>query len=344
MNTNFDVALEYGMPAAVETEKLVLGAALGQSATNMLATLEVDDFFLEKHRQIYAAIAALETVGGGIDRVTVATELKRRGQLESVSGIGYLVSLDEGLPTLVNLDRYIEIVKDKAILRRAILAHQQAINECLIAADPTAEILERAQSAISLLAAKGARTLTFRSPREVLERAGGLSAIVNPDKSSCVPTPWGGLNQMLAGGGFLPGQMIIIGARPSMGKTALACQIADFAAKNGTPTAFFTLEMSESSILLRMAAARARVNTLKVTQRRATDGEMNAMRRAFSELLEEGDGRLWIDDTTGCTVPAMRAALRRLCGRQSIGLVLVDYLQLVEVSGGGGPKPLRAGK
>jgi replicative DNA helicase len=141
---------------------------------------------------------------------------------------------------------------------------------------------------------------------------------------------------MLMGGGFMPGQMNVIGARPSMGKTAMACQIADFAATAGVGVAFFTLEMPDQSILLRMAAARAQVDSLKVTQRRATEVERQALGQAFADLTDPQSCRLWIDDTTGCTVPAMRRALRKLTMQHNIGLVVIDYLQLVETCGGSG--------
>jgi len=134
----------------------------------------------------------------------------------------------------------------------------------------------------------------------------------------------------------MAGQMIVIGARPSIGKTALASQISDCAATAGVGVAFFTLEMPDHTILLRIVAARAQVDTLKVTQRRATPGEVHAVTKAFGRLIEDGHERLWIDDTTGCTLPAMRSALRRLTALHPIGLVLIDYLQLVEISGGHG--------
>jgi replicative DNA helicase len=139
---------------------------------------------------------------------------------------------------------------------------------------------------------------------------------------------------MLVGGGFTPGQMITIGAGPSMGKTALACQIADHAATHGAGVAVFTLEMPDQAILFRMAAARAQVDGLKVSQGRASQYEIGQLSEAFADLADEESCRLWIDDTTGCTVPAMRAALRRLAARHPIGLVVIDYLQLVEATGG----------
>jgi replicative DNA helicase len=334
MNATNDVLLEKGLPADVGTEKLILGAMLnGQSPSNVIGVMQISDFSLEKHRRIFGAMTDLEATGFAIDRVTVANELLRREQLESVDGLTYLSSLDEAMPSVINLDAYVSIVRDKAVLRHAVLAMQAAINECLMAADPTHEILERAERAVVALGTETC-SASFRPLKEVLDRAGGLSAILNPDKS-CVKTPWPLLNRTLMGGGFMPGQMIVIGARPSMGKTAMACQIADLAATAGVGVAFFTLEMPDQAILLRMAAARAQVDSLKVTQRRASDAERQALARAFDDLTDPESCRLWIDDTTGCTVPAMRRALRMLAVRHDIGLVVIDYLQLVETCSGG---------
>jgi replicative DNA helicase len=329
-----DLAFEKGLPSAPEAERYILAAAmLGQPLGNITAVLEPADFSLEKHRRIFAAMIQLEAEGMRVDRITLAYELENRGQLQSVDGLSYLVSLDEGMPQIVNLDGYVSIVRDKAVLRRAIFAHQKAITECLAAADPTPEILARAEASIAALSVQ-TRQASFRTPSEVLERAGGIEAFLYPDKGRGVETPWSLLNRMLVGGGFLPGQMNVIGARPSMGKTALACQIADHAATHGTGVAFFTLEMPEDAILLRMACARAQVDSLRVTQGRAAKFELDALSEAFADLTDESTCKLWIDDTTGCTVPAMRAALRRLTARHSIGLVVIDYLQLVETSGG----------
>jgi replicative DNA helicase len=169
---------------------------------------------------------------------------------------------------------------------------------------------------------------------EVITRAGGITAFVSTDGRRGIETPWSMLNRMLVGRGFMAGQMVVIGARPSMGKTALACQIADKAAANGTGVAFFTLEMPDQAILLRMAAARAQVDALKVSQGHASKFDIQQLSEAFSDLADPEGCKLWIDDSTGCTVPAMRAALRRLSAKHPIGMVVIDYLQLVETSGG----------
>src|ERR1043166_1815080 len=330
-----NLLFQKGLPAAPEAEKFVLATALtGRQIENLTVALRATDFMLEKHRRIFAAIVQLESAGSPVDRVTVAQELQRRGQLESVDGMSYLVSIDEGMPEIVNLDAYVSMVRDKSILRQAIIACRAGIEECLSAADPTPEILERAERTIAALATE-TRSVSFRTPMDVINRAGGITAFLYPDDRRGVETPWSLLNRMLVGRGFLPGQMIVIGARPSMGKTALACQIADFAATRGT-VAFFTLEMPDQQILFRIAGARAEVDLLKVTQGRATDYEIQKLSEVFVDLTDEENFRLRIDDTTGCTVPAMRSALRRLNARHSVGLVIVDYLQLLETSGGAG--------
>jgi len=329
-----DLVFETGLRAAPEAEKFVLGSVLvGHPVENITGVLRATDFLLEKHRRIFAAIVHIEASGSKVDRVTLAHEINRRGQLESVDGLSYLASLDEGMPLLANIDAYVSIVRDKALLRQAIAAHQAGIEECLAAADPTPDILDRAERSIAALSTE-TRSASFRTPMEVITRAGGITAFVSGENRRGIETPWALLNRMLVGRGFMPGQMVVIGARPSMGKTALACQIADKAAANGTGTAFFTLEMPDQAILLRMATARAQVDALKVSQGHASKFDVQQLSEAFADLADTDGCKLWIDDTTGCTVPAMRAALRRLSAKHPIGLVVIDYLQLVETSGG----------
>jgi replicative DNA helicase len=177
-----DLPLEYGMPAAVDVEKVLLGALLNaQPIANVANVLRAHDFFLERHRRIFAVMLHLESAGKPINRVTVLTELRSRKQLEA-DGISYLASLDESMPEIVTLDAFVSIVHDKSILRQAILAHQKAIDECLLAIDPTPAILERAERSISALATE-THSVSFRAPAEVLAAAGGMSAIVNGSRA-----------------------------------------------------------------------------------------------------------------------------------------------------------------
>lgn len=331
-----DLAFEKGLPCALEAERYVLASALqGRGIENLIGALLPEDFSLEKHRRIFTAIADLVAHGTAVDRVMVAHELRKRGQLESVDGLTYLVSLDEGMPEIVNLDTYVSLIREKSTLRKAIFTHQQAIEECLLASDPTPEILERAERTLAGLADRS-RQSSFRTPLDVINSAGGVQEMIYPKRGG-LATPWATLNRMLVGRGFMPGQMIVIGARPSMGKTALACQIAEHAAAGRTGVAFFTLEMSAESILMRMASAKAQVDGLKVTQGFANEYERKQLSEAFADLAAEHENcPLWIDDTTGCTIPAMRSALRKLTARHSIGLVVIDYLQLIETTASDG--------
>jgi replicative DNA helicase len=242
MNYN-DLAFEKGLPAARDAERYVLGSVMtGHPLGNIASVLDPGDFSLEKHRRIFAAMVQLEQEGMSVNRVTVAYELENRGQLESVDGLTYLASLDADMPEIVNLDDYVSIIRDKATLRRAVVVQQKSIQECLAATDSTPDILARAEAALAALSTE-TTTVSFRRPLEVIERAGGIHTLIHPDHTRGIPTPWPMLNRFLTGGGFAPGQMIVIGARPSIGKTALACQIADHAASRGVGVAFFTLEM-----------------------------------------------------------------------------------------------------
>lgn len=325
-----DLIFTRGLPSNTEAERFVLGMAmLGTPLDRLEAALASDDFSLEKHRRIYSAMQAVEAQGEPVDRVTVANELIKRGQLESVDGITYLVSLDEGMPEISNIDAYVNIIRDKAVMRKLIFAAQALIEKSLGGEQAPGELLEQAERAIAVLEAS-ARSVSFRMPMEIVTRGGGIDAFVSPVKGRGIKTPWDRLNQTLASGGFTGGQMIVVGARPGQGKTAAACQIADHAATNGVGVAMFTLEMPDESILRRMAAARAQVDAMKVTQGWASEMDRHQLLEAYADITDPEATRMWIDDSTGITVPAMRGALRRLVARHSIGLVIIDYLQLVE--------------
>jgi replicative DNA helicase len=333
--TENELLFEKGLPANPDAERFVLGSILLNDSVylDVVGVLDARDFSLEKHRRIFARMKDLFDRGDRIDRVTLANELNKQGQLQSVDGLSYLVSLDEGLPALSNLDGYIRIVREKSRLRHGILAAQRFINECLQGSDPTQVILGRAERVISDLNAED-DLVTLRTPMEVVTRAGGITAILEPRIRTGVESPFDGLNTFLVARGLTPGQMVTIGARPGKGKSALACQFADHAATNGVGTVLFTLEMADIEITNRMASRRSGVNYMKIRQGWATSDDVKRFGAAYADLTDEETCKLWIDDTTGCTVTAMRSALRRHMARHSVGLVAIDYLQLLETTGG----------
>src|SRR5579863_9583603 len=179
-----DIALERGLPANLDAERFVLGAILMDDALyiQVAGSLESEDFSLEKHRRIYLRMAELYNRGERIDRVTVANELMKQNQLESVDGVSYLVSLDEGLPALANLDSYVRIVKDKAVLRRIIFTSQKLIDRCIIGEEEPDQILASAEETLLKLGETRAKDALV-NPKQILDQfEGGLNVFLDPSK------------------------------------------------------------------------------------------------------------------------------------------------------------------
>src|SRR6266481_1061277 len=334
MAARVDIALEKGLPVNLDAERYVLGAILMDDALyiQVAGSLESDDFSLEKHRRIFLRMGELYERSERIDRVTVANELMKQGQLESVDGITYLVSLDEGLPALANLDSYVRIVKDKAILRRIIFTSQKLIDRCLMGEDEPDEILASAEE--GLLRLGDSRTQdTLVNPHQILEAfEGGINTFLDPSKRiKGLGTGLLKLDEMT--GGLHAGELIILAARPSMGKTALALNIAHHVASKLQETvAVFSLEMSQESLLTRMLCASARVDSQKFRSGYLNSEERQRLQVAASQLVRSP---LFIDDTAGANLMDMHAKLRRLQAerKQDLGLVVVDYLQLMSGRG-----------
>lgn len=316
------------LPANVDAERLILGSVLvtGTLFGQISAALTSDDFSLEKHKRIFSRMAELAERGEPIDRVTVASELMRHSQLESVDGLSYLISLDEGLPELANLDAYLRIVQDKAVLRRCVFACQATMDEAMARGGESAAVVGR----IRKLADSLRECIASGDLPNVAEAAesAGVTEILGEGHSVLVRTPWRGLNQII--GGFERGQMIVIGARPSMGKTVMACQIAVHAAQQGKQACIFSLEMSNVALIQRFIASAAEIPLYSVR-----GGSMEPMERmraatALSGLCELE--QLALADKA-YTIPAMRAALARLQRKRKPDVVVIDYLQLLDPVG-----------
>src|SRR5271165_1276818 len=221
-----DIALERGLPANLDAERFVLGSILVDDTAyiSVAGTIEPDDFSLEKHRRIFLRMSELYDRGERIDRITLANELMKQNQLESVDGITYLVSLDEGLPTLANLESYVGIVKDKAILRRIIFTSRNLIDRCIIGEEEPDQILASAEESLLKLGDTRADDALV-NPKQILDEfEGGINAFLDPSKRiKGLSTGFLKLDEMT--GGLHEGELIILAARPSMGKTALALNI-----------------------------------------------------------------------------------------------------------------------
>src|SRR5579864_6718074 len=329
-----DIALEKGLPANLDAERFVLGAILMDDALyiQVAGTLEAEDFSLEKHRRIFLRMGELYNRGERIDRVTVANELLKQNQLESVDGLSYLVSLDEGLPALSNLDSYVRIVKDKATLRRIIFTSQKLIDRCIIGEEEPDEILASAEESLLKLGDKRAQDALL-SPQRILDNfEGGINAFLDPSKRiKGLSTGFLKLDEMT--GGLHQGELVILAARPSVGKTALALNMAQHVAMHPNEkqtVAVFSLEMSRESLLTRMICAGARVDQQKFRAGYLNQDERRRLARTAGELVQ---APLYIDDTSGSNLMDIHAKLRRLKNEHGLSLVVVDYLQLMSGRG-----------
>jgi replicative DNA helicase len=329
-----DVVFQKGLPSNPDAERFILGAILLDDAAfvQVAASLETADFSLESHRRIFERMGEISARSEKIDRLTVANELMRHSQLEAVGGLSYIVSLDDGLPRLFNLDAYIRIVKDKSTLRRIISTSQGLIDRCLLGEEDPESLLGSAEESLLRLGDSRAGT-ALRNPEQLLEDyEGGINTFLDPSKRiRGIGTGFVKFDEMT--GGLHEGELIILAARPSMGKTALALNIGQHVAtspRNPQTVAVFSLEMSWESLLQRMICAAARVDQQKFRAGYLNQDERRRLQVAASTLAR---APFFIDDAAGANLMDIHSKLRRLKSEQGLGLVIIDYLQLMSGRG-----------
>ena len=329
-----DAAFEKGLPANLEAERLVLGSILLDDTVFLEAgsSLNADDFSIEKHRRIFSRMQDLHQRGDRIDRVTLANELVRQNQLESVDGLAYLVSLDDGLPRLPDINAYIKIVKDKAQLRRLIFIAEKVRDRAFIGQDTADEIAAGAEEALLQLGEANERDALVR-PGEIIETfPGGLNAFLDPTRrKQGISTGFVKLDEMT--GGLRGGELFILAARPAMGKTALALNIAQHVAchpKDPRTVAVFSLEMSKESLLTRLVCSVGRVNQQKFRSGFLAGDERRQLQGALGQIM---DAPLFLDDTAAANLMDIHSKLRKLKQQYGLGLVVIDYLQLMSSRG-----------
>ena len=338
MATIPDLSLEAGLPANIDAEKTILGAILLDNAAHAEAAevLKPDDFSLDSHRRIYLRMSELTDTGRAVDIVTLANELARYKEVESVGGVAYLASLTEGLPRRPVIEDYIRIVKDKSLLRRLMGICSAAIARAADQSEDAIGVLDSTES--QLLEVSESGLTQGLQPLDLIVRD-SFGTIDNLYKQGREVT---GLETDLKEfdrltSGLQKGELIIIAARPSMGKTALAINIAQNAAINHQAiVAIFSLEMSRESLLRRMLASQAWVDQRKLQQGFLGREDQSKLQDALSQLV---DSRIFIDDSAGISLAEMRAKARRL--RQNAGgldLVVVDYLQLMSAAQASGSR------
>jgi replicative DNA helicase len=321
------------LPANVEAERSILGAILLDNlAYNQAAEhLKPDDFSLDSHRRIYTRMMDLAESSRAIDLITLVEELDRRKELEAIGDAGYLSGLLDGVPDRPSIEHYIKIVRDKALLRGLIHAANAAIARASEQSDPAEEILNDAEAAIFAISEKRIGRGFMGVQEIVKESFGSVDALLQRGRRiTGLATHYADLDEMTSG--FQPSDLIIIAARPSMGKTALAMNIAENAAIEDNKTVgMFSLEMSREALLLRLLCSKAKVDSHRMRTGSLWREDMDKVVHAMEQLAH---APIFIDDTPGIALSEMRAKAKRLQQSQgALDLLIVDYLQLM--SGGG---------
>jgi replicative DNA helicase len=325
-------SLERPLPQNLEAERSILGAILlDNNALN--ATIELlkpEDFFHDHHRRIYQQMITLGETQQAIDLVTLTDQLQRAGELESSGGPAYVAQLMDGVPHVTNVEHYARIVKEKAMLRGLIHATHAIQQQALEAEEDADAILDRAESSIFQLAEERTRTGLVTLHDVVTESSERISHIYEGGhRITGLSTGYDLLDNLTSG--FQGSELLILAARPSMGKTAFALNIAENVAVRANKTvAIFSLEMSKESLLLRLLSADAKIDSHKFRTGHLNQEDKAKIPRSLSHLSQ---APLWIDDAGSATVVEMGAKLRRLKRDKGLSLVIVDYLQLVSGRG-----------
>jgi replicative DNA helicase len=327
-----DITLEKNLPHNVDAERSILGSVLleNRALNQAQEILREGDFYRDGHRRIFRAMEALREGSGVIDLITLKNELDRAGDLESVGGPGYIASLVDGVPKSANVEHYARIVKEKALMRALIEASHRIQTLCFEGELPVQDVLDEAQKQIFSLA-EGHLTNGFVPVKEL---AGPTLEYIDKlhDRQELVTglaTGFERFDELTSG--LQPTDLIVLAARPSMGKTALALNMAqNVATRLGRTVGVFSLEMSKEQLFLRMLCAQARVDAHHLRTGRLGKDEWARLTMAFAELTE---ARIFVDDTPGMSIFEMRAKARRLKSERGLDLVIVDYLQLMRGRG-----------
>ena len=315
-------------PQSLEAEASVLGGILleNEALNRVLEVIREGDFYRESHRTIFSALLELYERSEPADLITLSEVLKKREELEAIGGIEYLNSLVNSVPTAANITYYAKIVKEKSILRKLINRATEIISQGYADSGDVDEFLDRAERSIFEISEDRVRPSFYpikdiiKSSFKTIEKLYEKRQLITG-----VPTGFKKLDELTSG--LQPSDLIIVAGRPSMGKTAFALNIAQHAAiQGGTPSAIFSLEMAKEQLALRMLCSEAKVDAHRLRGGFLGEADWPKLTRAAGNLSE---APIFIDDTPGLTALEMRAKSRRLKAEKKLGLVIVDYLQLM---------------
>lgn len=325
-----DEGIHRQAPQNLEAEASLLGAILidADALVKIADSIGGDDFFDPRHKHIYNAVTTLYEKRSPIDVLTLADELKNNGLLDMVGGPSYLTELTNFVPTAAHVEQYAEIVAQKALRRRLIKASQQMTSLGFDESKALRELIEEAESSLFEVSQQHVKQ-SIVSLEAILAESFDRLDDLHKDKNKLrgVPTGFKDMDNILAG--LQRSDLFILAARPSMGKTAFALNLAHNVAVNGHAVLVFSLEMSKEQLVDRLLAMESGVDAWALRTGNLTDSDFEKIGQAMGTLSE---AKMFIDDTPGITVSDLRTKARREAHRQPLGLIIVDYLQLM--SGG----------
>ncbi|GAB6099635.1 replicative DNA helicase [Halanaerocella petrolearia] len=319
-------------PHSLDAEKSTLGSMLldSDAIAKSVELLTSDDFYWQSHATIFRVISRLFDKGEPVDLVTVNQQLREEEKLEDIGGASYITSLIDSVPTAANIEHYAKIVEEKATLRRLIKVANQISRLGYSEEKEVSELLDEAESKIFEIS-QTKRVDGFSGVNDILidtfDRLEQLQE--HGDDVTGVPTGFRDLDKMTSG--FQDSDLIIIAARPSMGKTALALNIAQYVAvEEDIPVGIFSLEMSKAQLVQRLLCSEAQVDSHRLRTGKLREVDWERLSHAAGRL---GESKIFIDDTPGITAMEMRAKARRIKAEHGLGMILIDYLQLMQSSG-----------
>jgi len=326
---DIDYSLHKVPPQNLEAEQSILGGILldNGAVNHVIEVLDVDDFYSESHRKIFTAIIELSEKNEPSDLVTLANILRDKNQLEALGGEAYLASLVDSVPSAANIAYYSKIVKEKSTLRRLIGAATEILNDSYNSATDIDSVLDEAEHAIFDISQNKIKPSFFpireivKDSFKTIERLFEQKALITG-----ISTGFKRIDELTSG--LQKSDLIIVAGRPSMGKTALALNIADYAAiVNSVPVAVFSLEMSKEQLAFRMLSSEGRVDSQKLRKGWLGETDWPKLTTAAGKLSE---APIFIDDTPAISVLEMKAKARRLKAEKGLGLIVLDYLQLMK--------------
>ena len=327
-----DLFVDRMPPQNIEAEQAVLGAIFLESSALTLASeiLIPEDFYRASHQKIFNAMLKVADKGEPVDLVTVTAELADAKMLEEIGGVSYLSELANSVPTAANVEYYARIVEEKSILRRLIRTATAIAQEGYTREDEIDSLLNEAEKRIMEVSQRK-NTGAFQNIKDILVQTYDNIEMLHNRKGEItgIPTGFTELDRMTAG--FQRSDLIIVAARPSVGKTAFALNIAqNVATKTDENVAIFSLEMSAQQLVMRMLCAEGNINAQNLRTGKLTPEDWGKLTMAMGSLSNAG---IYIDDTPGIRISEIRAKCRRLKQESGLGMVLIDYLQLIQGSG-----------